>query len=62
MIMIQGNGIVPTIAITKHLGINLKRLKVLLCFDYQNGIIDEEENLMFASELSCFLLVQSIYL
>jgi hypothetical protein len=28
---------------TKHLGINLKKPKVLLCFDYQNGITYEEK-------------------
>ncbi len=39
---------------TKHLGTNLKRLEVLLCFDYQNGIIDDEENLMFANEPKLF--------
>jgi hypothetical protein len=27
----------------KHLGINLKRSKVVLCFIYQNGIINEEK-------------------
>jgi hypothetical protein len=36
------------------LGINLKRPKVLLCFDYHNGIIDEEEDLMFANEPELF--------
>jgi hypothetical protein len=34
MIKIQGNGIVKTRTMTKHLGTNLKRPKVLLCFDY----------------------------
>jgi len=37
MIMIQGNVIVQTIAVIKHLVINLKRLEALLCFDYQNA-------------------------
>jgi hypothetical protein len=54
MITIQGNGIVRTIAVTKHLGTNLKRPKVLLFFDYQNGIINEEEDLMFTSEPELF--------
>jgi hypothetical protein len=54
MITIQRNGIVQTIAVTKHLGTNLKRLEVLLCFDYQNGIIDEEEDLMFVNEPKLF--------
>ncbi len=38
----------------KHLGINLKRPEVLLCFNYQNGIIDEEEDPMFANEPELF--------
>jgi hypothetical protein len=42
--------------VTKNLGTNLKRLKVLLCFDYQNDIIDEEKDLMFASEPKLFLI------
>jgi hypothetical protein len=38
---------------TKHLGTNLKRPKVLLCFDYQNDITNEKY-LMFTSELELF--------
>ncbi len=45
----------------KHLVINVKIPKILLCFDYQNGITDKKENIMFASELELFLLVTSIY-
>jgi hypothetical protein len=33
-ITIQGNGIVKTITITKHLGGEVRRLKVLLCYDH----------------------------
>ncbi len=40
--------------VMKHLGTNLKRPKVLLCFDYQNGISYEEEDLMFANEPKLF--------
>jgi len=40
--------------VTKHLRTNLKRLEVLLCFDYQNGITNEEKDMMFASELKLF--------
>ncbi len=39
-ITIQGNGIVRTITITKHLGGELRRPKMLLCYKYQNGITD----------------------
>jgi hypothetical protein len=41
---------------TKHLGINMKRQEVLLCFDYQNGITYEEKNLMFTCELELFYI------
>ncbi len=54
MITIQGNGTIWTIAMTKHLGTKLKRLKVLLYFDYQNGITNEEKDLMFANEVELF--------
>jgi hypothetical protein len=39
---------------TKYLGTNLKRPKILLCFDYQNGITNEEEDLLFANEPKVF--------
>jgi hypothetical protein len=32
----------------------LKRLEVLLCFDYQNGITDKDEDMMFANEPKLF--------
>jgi hypothetical protein len=38
------------------MGTNLKKPKVLLCFYYQNGIIDEEKDLMFDSEPKLFLV------
>jgi hypothetical protein len=41
---------------TKHLGINLKRLEVFLCFDYQNGITNEKENRMFDCEPKLFFI------
>jgi hypothetical protein len=53
-ITIQGNGTTKTITITKHLGGEVRRPKVLLCYDYQNGIIYEEENIIFAMETKLF--------
>ncbi len=44
---IQGNGIVRTIIVTKHLGGGVRKPEVLLCYDYQNGIIDEKEDIIF---------------
>jgi hypothetical protein len=32
---IQGNGTVTTIVMTKHLGVEVKQLEVLLCYNYQ---------------------------
>jgi hypothetical protein len=56
MITIQRNGTIKTIVQTKYLGGNVKRPKVLLCFDYQNGIKNEEEYLMFINELELFFV------
>jgi hypothetical protein len=62
IIIIQGNGIIKTIATTKHLGTNMRRPKVLQCFDYQNDITYEED-LMFVSEHELFSrLEQLVYL
>jgi hypothetical protein len=46
--IIQGNVIVRTIIVTKHLGGEVRRPKVLLWYNYQNGITNEEEDIMFA--------------
>ncbi len=51
-ITIQRNG---TIIIITHLGGEVKRPKMLLCYDYQNGITnDEEEDIIFAIEPELF--------
>jgi len=47
IVTIQGNGIVWTIMVTKHLGSEVRRLEMLFCYDYQNGTIDEEEDIIF---------------
>jgi hypothetical protein len=44
IVTIQGNGIVRIIIITKHFGSEVRRPKMLLCYDYQNGITNEEED------------------
>jgi hypothetical protein len=51
---IQGNGMVKTIMVTKHLGVEVKWPKMLLCYDYQSGINDEEEDIIFATKLELF--------
>jgi len=54
IVTIQGNGTTKTIIVTKHLGGEVKKPKVLLCYDYQNGIIDEKEDIIFVEEPNLF--------
>jgi hypothetical protein len=49
-ITIQRNGTIKTITITKHLGGEVKRLEVSLCYNYQNGIIDDEKDIIFVTK------------
>jgi len=49
IVTIQGNGTIKTIIVTKHLGGEVKRPEVLLCYNYQNGITDYED-LIFVTE------------
>ncbi len=53
-ITIQGNGTVRTITVTKHLGGEVRRPKILPCYDYQNGITNEEEDIIFATKPKLF--------
>jgi hypothetical protein len=36
------------------LGSEVRRLKMLMCYDYQNGITYEEKDIIFAIELEMF--------
>jgi hypothetical protein len=54
IVTIQGNGTIRTIIITKHLGGEVRKLKMLLCYDHQNGITNEEEDIIFATEPKLF--------
>jgi hypothetical protein len=36
------------------LGSEVRRIKVFMCYDYQNDIIDEEEDIIFATKLDLF--------
>jgi hypothetical protein len=38
---------VKSIVVIKHLGAEVKQPKVLLCYNYHNGITDEEEDIIF---------------
>jgi hypothetical protein len=50
----KGMGIVKTIPITKKLGIPIKHLEVLVCYDLHSRIYDEEKDLMFVTYLRLF--------
>ncbi len=43
---------VRTIPITKKLGAQTKRPKVLVCYDFNSKISNEEEDVMFVTELN----------
>jgi hypothetical protein len=43
IITLQGDGIIKIITITKHLGGEVRKLEVLLCYNYQNGITYEKK-------------------
>jgi hypothetical protein len=49
IITLQGNGIISIITLTKHLGGEVRKLEVLLCYNYQNGITNEEKDIIFAT-------------
>jgi len=48
--IVQGNGMVRTIVMIKHLEAKVKQPKMLLCYNYHNGIIDGEEDIIFATK------------
>ncbi len=61
-VIIHGNGIIRTITITKHLGSYVKQLEVLLCYDFLNGMTNEEEDVMFDSTPKLFSIGTINYL
>lgn len=54
VITFQGNGIVKTTLVTKHLSSQTKHPKVFMCYEFQNGITNEEEDFVFPIESSLF--------
>jgi hypothetical protein len=54
LVTIQGNGIVLMITMTKHMGNDIKRLEVLVCYNFQHGIIDDEKDVIFTVEPKLF--------
>jgi hypothetical protein len=54
IVTIQGNETIKTIIVTKCLGGEVRKLEVLLCYDYQNGITNEKKDIAFAIEPKLF--------
>jgi hypothetical protein len=54
VIIVQGNGIIRTISANKKLGAKTKRPRILVCYDLLEGLINEEEDLIFDTELKLF--------
>ncbi len=54
IIIIQGNGTIRTIPVTKKLGAPTKCLKTLVCYGFHFRISNDEEDLMFATEPRLF--------
>ncbi len=54
IVTIQGTSTVRTIHVTKKLGVQTKRPKVLRCYDFHSGISNEKKDVMFAIELYMF--------
>jgi len=56
VITIQGNGIIRTISLNKKLGVETRRLQVLVCYDLLEGLTYEEEDLIFETKPKLFLI------
>ncbi len=54
VITIQGNGTIRTILVNKKLGVETRRPQVLVYYDLMQRLTDEEEDLIFETELELF--------
>jgi hypothetical protein len=54
LIIVQGNGIIITILVNRKLGIETRRPQVLVCYDLMEGLINEEEYLIFETKPKLF--------
>ncbi len=48
-IIIHGTSMVQTISITKKLGVQTKRPKILICYDFHSRVLIEKEDIMFTT-------------
>jgi hypothetical protein len=54
VIIVQGNGIIKTISVNKKLGTKTRRPHVFVCYDLMEGLINEEEYLIFETKPKLF--------
>jgi hypothetical protein len=54
LIIVQGNGIIRTILVNGKLGTETRRPQILVCYDLMEGLIDEEEYLIFETKPNLF--------
>jgi len=54
VIIVQHNEAVRIILVNKKLGVKTRRPQILVCYDLMEGLIDEEEDLIFETELKLF--------
>jgi hypothetical protein len=54
IVTIQGICTIRTIHITKKLGVQTKRPKVLICYDFHFRIYDEKKEMIFTTKLNMF--------
>ncbi len=56
LISIEGNGTICPITKTKHLDNNTKHLEVFFCYNFVNGVTNEEEDMLLVAELNLFII------
>ncbi len=54
VIIVQSNRRVRTISVNRKLGVKTKRPPLLVCYDLMEGLIDEEEDLIFETKPKLF--------
>jgi hypothetical protein len=54
IVTIQGTNTIKTIHVIKELGVQTKRLKILICYDFHSRRFNDEKVVMFATKLDLF--------
>ncbi len=54
MVTIEGNGTIKTIFVSKYLSGNIGRPQIIVNYNFMEGVIDEDEEIMFFLKLDLF--------